>query len=1129
MAEIKLELSTEEESGYHSLLAFSQLSIGEFCYYNKFEHTKGLEILKSLEEKKLVTQVKGLSDRYIPQFPFLNIADKFKEPAEKFSVLKENLQTFFKTKESEISKNQQEKIKQVNEAITPKITELNTSDKDLLAETTKRKEALSTEMQNLSDSFTQSLEETKTKTKTEFETNKELSITKVTNSGAESEKKILADSKSLKDSTDKITKDFFTKIDQTIFSEIIKEFSSLKDSITTLNNEIESYEKKFNKETINWIQTSESKETTTLQQSKDNYSNTIITSKKHVSEEKEAINLLNLDFKEYKKFETSESSYIKPFLNIRDVLLSSKAELNKIKDTFNDKITEIITADTKNTQETLNQTKSGLSSSFTTILEERTRQGTSIAQQIQESQTSNVTQAEGVLKTENEKINQLDSSTKTSIDSLKTEIDSKHKSANLETTTQIDLVTTKVLPELTSNITGWNDNFNKTFDTVTKTTTDQYEGITQTITELMEEVKAQYDENAKDITNTTTETKNTYTKSFTDAMAVMKKKLDEVTAQLQLMHEEWTTTTSTTFEDLLNKIHTQLQQLVTKQNKLIQTKFSGIQAQIPAKQKGSVESFTKVNTLVTSEIKTLHKLLETQITEVKSLLETHKTVVLTELPEKVSNDLDTLSTSMVQHAEALRGQLNEFLTSWVTITKGFTENWINLETQLRTSEETTLKGVNTTLNAELDSLGKKSSGLRVDLITNAKNENKNLNEKLNNSVDSTSSSLSSAYNEILSSLDGSLDEFNSNFDTTHTEQLESIKQTYDEIKKALTELLTSSREKANTKLQEQTTSLTNSSEKAQSDYNKNKELALTEMDKNIINQFAEIDSTNKNFYKTVLETQTSFVTEIGSLLETFQSSLSDLTLNQMKGLISSLEDKFNIFNETQVILSNSIKGFIETESTVRNSLTQGIDEQAKLLQTNLKDHAGEFEKLAKIGEELLTPPSSLLDKFNSIVKEYSYPQIESAGIIGWSATIVQVETMIKAMKTRVTLLIPNPNDLDILMETISNAKRPKRIDLSCQFDLNNKEHVAIIRKLLNQDNITLRNILEKGGGTETKYPPFLAVDRDGEEVMFGTQDPSNKTAFVGMVSQIGSFIELMGKVVLSDFLSKAKKINQGDV
>ena len=112
------------------------------------------------------------------------------------------------------------------------------------------------------------------------------------------------------------------------------------------------------------------------------------------------------------------------------------------------------------------------------------------------------------------------------------------------------------------------------------------------------------------------------------------------------------------------------------------------------------------------------------------------------------------------------------------------------------------------------------------------------------------------------------------------------------------------------------------------------------------------------------------------------------------------------------------------------------------------------------------------------------------------------------------------------MELIKEINRPKRIDLSSQFDLTRNEHKMFAKRLLEQDNVTLRNIEIRSGG---EFPPFLACDIDGEEVMFGTQDPTNKTAFVGMVSQNPDFIQLTGKVLLSDFLSRAKRINPGEV
>ena len=1128
MVEIKLDLSKEEEQGYYSLLAFSQLSIGEFCFFNKFEHKQGVTVLNTLKEKKLVTEVKGLSDRYIPQFPFLNIADKFREPIEKFNVLKTNLDTFFQTKEQEIAKSQQDKIKQVNDAINPKISELDTSDKTLKAETDKRTNDLTAEMKTADENFIKGLGENRSKSKADVDAKKSSLVTQTTAKESESEKKVLMDSKTLKESTNTVITSFFKQVDDSIYSEIVKSFETLKTAITSLNSEIASYEKKFNDDSSNWLQSSQTKGESGLSNSQKSFSTFITNSKNDVATEKSALNLLNLEFKEINKFEEIELA--KPFLALRNALELSVTEVNKVRDAFNDQITQIIQTDTKNTQDLVNNSKITLNQTFATIIDTRTKQGESIAKQLSDGQTKNITQAQGFVKTQTDEVTQQETASKTAITNTKTDLKAKHTKASEDTQTQITSITSKVLPELNTNVTNWNQNFKTTFDSVTKTTTDQYTGISQAITQIMADVKAQYEQNAKEITAVTTSTKDTYTKSFNESMAVMKKKLDEVTAQLQQMHADWTSKTTNTFEDLLNKIHTQLQQLATKQNEVIQSKFAGLQTQIPPKQTVSVDSFKKVNSQVEAEITKLQKILEAQINGTKTLLETHKKAILTDLPEKISVDLDTVSNAMTQHAATLKTQMNTFLTEWSNTTKVLIDNWVTLEVKLRTDEEGNLKSNNNSLSTSLDDLNKKASSLRVDLITNAKNQNKTLNESLNKTIITASNSLSSSYDEALTTLDSNLTEFNENSENLHAEQLASLKESYDEIKKSLAKLLQTTRSTTDQKIQEQNSSVTKASETAQNSYKENKEESLTTVNTNIIQTFTNIDTTNQEFYKGLLEIQNGFVTDMGTTISNFESSLSDLTINQMKSLIASLQEKFAFFSQTQDALSKSIASFIQTESTVRQSLTQGVNEQAKLLQQNLKDHAGEFQAFAKAGEDNLTPPSSLLDKFNGLVKDYAYPQIDSAGIIGWSGSIVQVQNMIKSMKTRVTLLVPNPNDVDSIMEAITNAKRPKRIDLSCQFDLNNKEHQQLIRKLLGQDNITLRNLeIGKVGGTETKYPPFLAVDRDGEEVMFGTQDPTNKTAFVGMVSHVGSFIELMGKVVLSDFLSKAKKINPGDV
>ena len=108
-------------------------------------------------------------------------------------------------------------------------------------------------MKTADESFVKSLADSRTSSKADFESKKTATLTQTTTTGSETEKKVLTDSKTLKDGTNNVIHDFFKTMDDSIFAEEIKQFDSLKGSILSLNTEIESYEKKFNEDSQKWI------------------------------------------------------------------------------------------------------------------------------------------------------------------------------------------------------------------------------------------------------------------------------------------------------------------------------------------------------------------------------------------------------------------------------------------------------------------------------------------------------------------------------------------------------------------------------------------------------------------------------------------------------------------------------------------------------------------------------------------------------------------------------------------------------------------------------------------------------------------------------------------------------------
>ena len=218
---------------------------------------------------------------------------------------------------------------------------------------------------------------------------------------------------------------------------------------------------------------------------------------------------------------------------------------------------------------------------------------------------------------------------------------------------------------------------------------------------------------------------------------------------------------------------------------------------------------------------------------------------------------------------------------------------------------------------------------------------------------------------------------------------------------------------------------------------------------------------------------------------------------------------------------------VETANNTATNLKDGLivsvaDHYTKLISGN-EGFTTDFQTTVKKGLEILTPKITIMEDFERLVNGYTYPKVTSLPVIGSSSALHTIDHYLSDFKVSVTLLIPNPNDIPV--ELIAKTKRPKRVTVASQFNLDNQREKEIVSKLIDQDNVTVRQ-LSPGHGTEFEYPQYLSADRDSEEIFFGAYDSENKAEFAGMVSENRQYIEFIGRVITSDFLSKARKIEK---
>jgi hypothetical protein len=269
------------------------------------------------------------------------------------------------------------------------------------------------------------------------------------------------------------------------------------------------------------------------------------------------------------------------------------------------------------------------------------------------------------------------------------------------------------------------------------------------------------------------------------------------------------------------------------------------------------------------------------------------------------------------------------------------------------------------------------------------------------------------------------------------------------------------------------------------------------------------------------------LTELEQAFTDLRTNLSNLSNNNISEILEIMQNKFQYVLKAQEVLNKNIQSLIDVENSFIEKFTSQLQNQYINVLDGTKQYSNKLLDIIKTVEQLLTPKTTMFDDLDKLVKNFSYPKMTSVPIFGWSASLQTIDKMLETCKASVTLLIPNPEHLPL--EKILKVKRPKRVVIASQFNLEDPKEKEKIKELVNKDNLTIRK-LEIGqiSAIGKGYQPYLAAERDNEEILFGSSDLESKSEFVGMISQNKSFIDLMGKTVLSDFLTKTKKLSSAD-
>ena len=662
------------------------------------------------------------------------------------------------------------------------------------------------------------------------------------------------------------------------------------------------------------------------------------------------------------------------------------------------------------------------------------------------------------------------------------------------------------------------DNIKKKMDSVEKE-------LKNSSNELNSKVVDPFKNHLNDLTNRKTKLITDLKQSSTDHFDNVDSHLEELNTKLTGKTEELNTKVAKTIESSYTKLKSDYKKFVKEQYKLTDDTFKDRKKFFKDYKKLGTETIRAINKVFSPEFKRLDTVVKTFTTSSFELLGSLDTVIISGIPDNLRDNIARTVDELAKNSSSAQSQLSDFKTSWLG-SVGTMENNLhsfndsnksqhsteinNMKNEsLQVLEQQTTASVNfnsyshdygTKLVTEdhddfqqvvADSLNSTKSGL-LDIIHEQQVTLANTEEKKKNDFENQNTTIQDRYKNI----SDTLNEYISNFNNTTQERVNSreteITALHDETKGKITSETNATNEKH---LAEIGTTIT----KHETDYREHHANLIT-----IAHEFLEIIETDSR---------------------DFADGVRDDSTERMKQNNALLTEKTNYVRTVHDHFASSVTNANNTATTLRDGLISSVgDHYTKLIDGN-DGFTKDFQTTVTSGLEILTPKITIMEDFERIVNEYTYPKITSLPVIGSGSALATFDHYLSDFKASVTLLIPNPDDIPV--EAIGKTKRPKRVTVASTFNLNDPREKEIARKLIEQDNVTVRQ-LEKSQTTASGYLQYLSADRDSEETFFGAYDQENKAEFAGMVSQNRQYIEFIGRVITSDFMSRAKKIERVD-
>ncbi|MCE7735903.1 MAG: hypothetical protein GPJ54_13560 [Candidatus Heimdallarchaeota archaeon] len=265
-----------------------------------------------------------------------------------------------------------------------------------------------------------------------------------------------------------------------------------------------------------------------------------------------------------------------------------------------------------------------------------------------------------------------------------------------------------------------------------------------------------------------------------------------------------------------------------------------------------------------------------------------------------------------------------------------------------------------------------------------------------------------------------------------------------------------------------------------------------------------------------------FLNEISSEVE----NLSEITHTALTSFMDSIQsDTTNLITESQTFITDEnekLKGIgVSSLDQVKAEARRNQTGQMATVKGTMDQYTEKYSTSSRSVTDKTLSLATVLEKLFAVQQVTETPMLNTSHLVGKDAIMYQLEDIVKRVKSKVTILIPSIEMINV--EQIQSMKSTAQVNIISHIDEHNDKDW--IDKMHNSDaNVTLRSITKTGFGGE--LPNFIGVEREGEEILLGTMD-DGANEYVAITSSSEYFVKILGNIVIADYArGKSKQLQK---